>query len=104
MHPATHRGGFEDRDMKRMHAVDVLLVALALAFVALASPASAAAPCVDLGEYYTFAQRCAIDRGAAGDWLPLLLLNAALVGGTLALVSLRRHVLRMGLATGRARR
>jgi hypothetical protein len=83
--------------MKRSHlSVDLLLVALALAFVALASPASAAPSCVGIGEYYTFARQCAAPA-VGGNWLPLLLLQAALVGGTLGFVTLRRHVLRMGL-------
>ncbi len=88
--------------MKRTHVapVDLLLVGMALAFVALASPAHAAAPCVSLGEYYTFAQQCAAGPGAASGWLSLLLLQAALVGGALGVVALRRHVLRRDWTTG----
>jgi len=74
--------------------VDLLLVALALAFIALAAPASAAPSCVGIGEYYTFARQCTAPT-VDGGWLPLLLLQTALVGGTLGLVTLRRQVLRM---------
>ena len=92
--------------MKRTHVapVDLLLSAMALAFVALASPAHAAAPCVALGEYYTFAQQCAVGPGPASGWLSLLLLQAALVGGTLGLMALRRHVLRRDWTAGDATR
>lgn len=90
------------RIMKRTHVVpvDLLLVAMALAFVALASPAAAATPCVALGEYYTFAQQCAAANAAESGWLALLLLQAALVGGTVGVVALRRYVLRRDWATG----
>ena len=88
--------------MKRTHvnSVDLLLVALALSFVFLAAPATAAAPCVALGEYYTFAQQCAAGHGADTGWLTQLLLQAALVGGTLGTVALRRYVLRRDWALG----
>jgi hypothetical protein len=92
--------------MKRTHVnpVDLLLAAMALAFVFLATPAAAAAPCVALGEYYTFAQQCAAANAADSGWLALLLLQAALVGGTLGVVALRRHVLRRDWTTGAAPR
>ena len=92
--------------MKRTHIVpvDLLLSGMALAFVALASPAHATTTCVALGEYYTFAQQCAVGPGAASGWLSLLLLQAALVGGVLGVVALRRHVLRRDWATGGAPR
>lgn len=81
--------------MKRNHLpVDLLLVALALAFIALASPASAAPSCVGIGEYYTFARQCTAPI-VDGGWLSQLLLQAVLVAGTLGLVALRRQVLRM---------
>ena len=82
--------------MKRtkVNSVDLLLVALALSFVFLAAPATAAAPCVALGEYYTFAQQCAVGPATDSSWLAQLLLQLALVGGTLGVVALRRQVLR----------
>ena len=88
--------------MKRTSLVSVSLVlaAMGLSFVALASPAAAAAPCVAVGEYYTFAQQCA-PRGVDSGWLALLLLQAALVGGGLGLLSLRRHVSRRDWVIGR---
>ena len=92
--------------MKRTHVnpVDLLLVAMALAFVFLAAPATAATPCVALGEYYTFAQQCAVGHGADSGWLAQLLLQAALVGGTLGVVALRRYVLRRDWTMGAAPR
>jgi hypothetical protein len=89
--------------MKRTHivATDLLIVAMALAFVALASPAAAATPCLGLGEYYTFARECTVAQGANIGWLPLLMLQVALFGSMLGLVSLRRFVLRG--AAGRKR-
>src|SRR5688572_26556493 len=94
------------RIMKRTRVVpvDLLLAAMALAFVVLASPAAAATPCVALGEYYTFAQQCAVGHGADSGWLSLLLLQAALVGGTLGVVALRRYVLRRDWTGGASRR
>jgi hypothetical protein len=89
--------------MKRTHivATDLLIVAMALAFVALAAPAAAATPCLGLGEYYTFARECTVAQGADIGWLPLLMLQVALFGSMLGLVSLRRFVLRRDWAMGR---
>jgi hypothetical protein len=89
--------------MKRTHllATDLLIVAMALAFVALASPAAAATPCLGLGEYYTFARECTVARGADVGWLPLLVLQVALFASMLGLVSLRRFVLRRDWAARR---
>ena len=89
--------------MKRTHllATDLLIVAMALAFVALASPAAAATPCLGLGEYYTFARECTVARGADVGWLPLLVLQVALFASMLGLVSLRRFVLRRDWAAPR---
>ena len=89
--------------MKRTHlvATDLLIVAMALAFVALASPAAAATPCLGLGEYYTFARECTVAQGADIGWLPLLMLQVALFGSMLGLVSLRRFVLRGEWTAGR---
>lgn len=88
--------------MKRKPLVSVTLVlaAMALSFVALASPAAAATPCVAVGEYYTFAQQCA-PRGLEGGWLPMLLLQAVLAFGALGLVILRRHAPRQDWSLGR---
>jgi hypothetical protein len=88
--------------MKRIPLVSVSLVvaAMGLSFVALASPADAATPCVAVGEYYTFAQQCA-PRGVESGWLALLLLQATLVAGGLGLLSLRRHVPRRDWSIGR---
>jgi hypothetical protein len=90
--------------MKRMHLlpVNLLLVAMALAFVALASPVAAAPPCLGLGEYYSYAHQCTLGHEAERGWLSLLMLHGALVGATLGLVALRRHVLRLGLGMRRA--
>lgn len=85
--------------MKRSHIVPVqflVLASMALAFVVLASPAAATSTCLGLGEYYTVARQCALDRDAAGSSLPMLSLAAAMVGLTLGMVTLRRHVLRAG--------
>lgn len=89
--------------MKRTHllATDLLIVAMALAFVALAAPAAAATPCLGLGEYYTFARGCTVERGADIGWLPLLVLQPALFASMLGLVSLRRFVQRRERAMGR---
>ena len=87
----------------RVLPVDLLLVAMVLAFVALASPVSAS-PCMALGEYYSYAHQCSLGRGAQGDWLTLFLLPTVLFGALVGLVALRRHVLRLGAATGRAAR
>jgi hypothetical protein len=89
--------------MKRtpLAATNLLIVAMALAFVALAAPAAAATPCLGLGEYYTFARACTVERGADIGWLPLLMLQVALFASMLGLVSLRRFVLRRDWAAGR---
>lgn len=89
--------------MKRTHllATDLLIVAMALAFVALASPAVAATPCLGLGEYYTFARGCTAASGPDVGWLPLLLLQVALFASMFGLVSLRRFVLRRTWALAR---
>jgi hypothetical protein len=75
--------------MKRANVVPVywLLLAMGLAFVALASPVAAASP--------GLAQTCATGSGAESAW-PALLAIAALAGATVGLMSLRRQVLRLG--------
>ena len=97
MHSATRRGGSGSRLMKRNHLVPtefLVLVAMALAFVVLASPATAAQPCLGLGEYYTVARQCAVEPAALGGTLPMLAVYAALAAVTVGLMSLRRHLLR----------
>ena len=83
--------------MKRTHlvATDLLIVAMALAFVALAAPAAAATPCLGLGEYYTFARDCAMDRQASTAVGPTLMALVTLAVATFGLMSLRHRVLRM---------
>jgi hypothetical protein len=90
-----------ESSMKRTHivATDLLLVAMALAFVALAAPTASATPCLGLGEYYTFARACTVERGADIGWLPLLMLQAGLFASMLGAVSLRRFVLRRDRAS-----
>ena len=83
--------------MKRTQLVPMeflVLVVMALAFVTLASPATAATPCMGLGEYYTVARQCALEREAAVGTLPTLSIHAALAGVTFGLMALRRFVLR----------
>jgi hypothetical protein len=88
--------------MKRSHVLPaefLLMAGMALAFVVLASPASASPSCLGLGEYYSLARQCAVARVGLSGSLPLLSPHAALASVTVGLVALRRHVLR--LASGR---
>ena len=73
----------------------VVLVSLALAYVAPTAPAAAAGPCIGLGEYYTFARDCAMDRQASTAVGPTLMAMVTLAVATFGLMSLRHRVLRM---------
>lgn len=73
----------------------VVLVSLALAYVAPTAPAVAASPCLGLGEYYTAVRDCALDRQASTAVGPMLMALVTLAVATVGLVSLRHRVLRM---------